>query len=107
MSALAQENENRQLKEMILQLRLKLESLHLEMQRKIEKERSDYNQIIIQLQASIVELRSELEQIKTKHLKSMEELKKDKNNEIYHLQATIRELRKKLESANFLDDPTK
>ncbi|CAM4504570.1 MAG: hypothetical protein LEGION0403_FIIPPAGN_01906 [Legionella sp.] len=107
MAALAEENENRQLKDIIIQLRVKLEANHMEMQRRIEKERSDYNQIIIQLQTSIVELRNELENIKHRHLKSWEELKKDKNNEIYQLQETIRELRNILEKANFIDDQTK
>lgn len=107
MSSLTAENEKRQLQEMIIQLRLKLESHHLEMQRKIDKERSDYNHIIIQLQSSIIELRNELENIKMRHLKSIEELKADKNNEIYQLQHTIREMRGKLEEAHFTDAPTK
>lgn len=98
MSSLTMENENRQLKEIIVNLRLKLETHHLEMQRKIEKERSDYNQIVIQLQSAIVELRNELEYINIRHLKNTEELKKIKNNEIHQLQETIREMRQKLEN---------
>lgn len=97
MPSLESENEARQLKEIIVQLRLKLESNYMEMHKRLEKERSDYNQIIIQLQSSIVELRSELELIKTRNLKNIEELKKDKNNEIYQLQETIKEMRNKLE----------
>lgn len=99
MSSLEMENEIKQLKEIIVQLRLKLESNYMDMQRKIEKERSDYNQIIIQLQISIVELRNELEAIRTKNLKNIEEIKKEKNSEIYQLQETIKEMRIKLEMA--------
>jgi len=99
MPSLALENENRQLKEIIVQLRLTLESNHLDMLRKMEKDRNDFNQLIIQLQTSILELRSQLESIHMQHLKDMEEFKKNKNAEINQLQSTIKAIRGELEKA--------
>lgn len=91
------ESEIRQLKAIIVQLRLKLEAHQREMERKIEKDATAYNQIIIQLQTSIVELRNELEVIRARHLKAEEDIKNEKNNEIYQLQDTIKDMRMKLE----------
>lgn len=107
MSSLLMENENRQLQEMIVSLRRKLESNFLEMQKKAEQERLDFDQIIAQLQSTIVELRGELEFINTKNMKKIETVKINKNNEINQLQNTIRELRNKLETAFFIEPPVK
>lgn len=94
------ENENRLLKETIIELRARLEALYADMQKKVEMERIQLGRINLQLESTIQTLREELVNSVLTNQEEIEEIKKAKNQEIYQLQAMIIDLRKALESCN-------
>jgi hypothetical protein len=94
------ENENRLLKETIIELRTRLDALYMEMQKKVEMERVELGRINLQLEAAIQSLRDELVNSDLKNRKKIEELRKANNLKIYQLQNMISEMRKILETNN-------
>lgn len=97
MSSLKLESECRNLKETIIELRLRLETIDLEAKKEIEHERIKQHQVINQLEKTIIELRMQLESLALQHLRKTEEIIKIKNDEIRQLQKTIKEMRALLE----------
>ncbi|VEB34947.1 coiled-coil protein [Legionella sainthelensi] len=63
MSSLKLESECRNLKETIIELRLRLETIDLEAKKEIEQERMKQHQVINQLEKTIIELRMQLENL--------------------------------------------
>ncbi len=100
MMSLNIENENRLLKETIIELRTRLDALYMEMQKKVEMERVELGRINLQLEAAIQSLRDELVNSDLKNRKKIEELRKANNLKIYQLQNMISEMRKILETNN-------
>ncbi len=97
MSLLKLESECRNLKETIIELRLRLEAIDLEAKKELEHERMKQHQVINQLEKTIIGLRMQLENLALQNLRKTEEIVKIKNDEIHQLQKTIKEMRVLLE----------